>query len=114
MEKTILIVDDEDEIRDMLGKSLATFGYNTLLCEDGEHAIPHINSADVLITDFNMSGMNGAELTKIAKREKPGMPVIIMTGTPWEIPSDHLADQVIDKPFDIEQLREVIAGFLRR
>jgi len=113
--KTVLIVDNENGIRDLLGMSLAGAGYNPVLCEDGKHAILYISNADLIITDFSMpGGMNGAELTKIAKREKPGMPVIIMTGTPLEIPSDHLADQVIEKPFKFEQLREAVANLLQK
>ncbi len=112
--KTILVVDDEGGLRDLLGMSIANNGYETIICEDSEHAVPRINQADLLITDFNMpGGMNGAELTKIAKREKPNMPVIIMTGTPLDIPSDHLADKVLEKPFKFEQLKEVIADLLQ-
>ncbi len=112
--KTILVVDDENGIRSMLGEFLAMFDYDTIVCRDSEHAIPYISKADLIITDFNMPpGMNGAELTKIAKREKPGMPVIIMTGTPWDLPVDHRADTVVEKPFKIEQLKKVIANLLQ-
>ncbi len=111
--KTILIVDDENGIRDLLGMSLAGAGYNPILCEDGKHAIPHIDSADILITDFSMPGMNGVELAKIAKQQNPGMPVIIMTCTPRDIPANHPADEVIEKPFGFEQLKKVIADLLK-
>ena len=112
--KTILVVDDENGIRSMLGEFMSIFGYDPIICEDGEHAIPNIGKADLIITDFNMPpGMNGTELTKIAKREKPGMPVIIMTGTPWDIPVDHWADAVVEKPFQIEQMKKVIANLLQ-
>ena len=111
--KTILVVDDEDGIRDLLGMSLAGTGYNPILCEDGKHAIPHIDSADILITDFSMPGMNGVELAKIAKQQNPGMPVIIMTGTPGDIPANHPANEVIEKPFRFEQLKKIIADLLK-
>ncbi len=112
--KTILVVDDIESIRDLLEDFLTMFGYNPIICENGEHAIPHISSADLLITDFNMPRMNGAELTKIVKRGKPDMPVIIITAAPENIPIDHLADKVIEKPFGIEQLREAIADLLKK
>ncbi len=113
MKKTILVVDDEGDMRYLLKKFFTTAGFNVLLCENGMFATPHISKADLLITDFDMIGMNGAELTKIAKREKPGMPVIIMTGNSWNVPVNHLADRVIDKPFKFKQLEKVIADLLK-
>ena len=111
--KTILVVDDVASIRNLLEDFLTSYGYDPILCENGEHAVPYINQADLLITDFNMPpGMNGVELTKIAKREKPGMPVIIMTATPEDVPIDHLADKVIEKPFSIKQLEKAIASLV--
>ena len=112
--KTILVVDDVASIRTLIDDCLTMFGYNPIICEDGEHAIPHISSADLLITDFNMPRMNGAELAKIVKLGKPDMPVIIMTAAPENVPIDHLADKVIEKPFGIEQLREAIADLLKK
>lgn len=112
--KTILVADDKEDIRSLLEDFLTTVGYNVLPCENGGLAIPHISKADLLITDFNMPpGMNGAELTEIAKRQKPGLPVIIMTGDPRDIPTDHLADAVVKKPFEIRQLKKVIADLLQ-
>ncbi len=116
MEKKIkiLIVDDEIGIRQLTGMLLAEVGHSTILCEDGEHAIPHISSADLLISDFNMPGMNGVELAKIAKRRKPDLPIIIMTGIPGDIPTDHVADKIIEKPFKIAQLEEIINELSRK
>ncbi len=111
--KTILIVDDDHGIGKMLGLSIEMLGCAPIICTDGEAAILHIKSVDILITDFNMPGMNGVELTKLVKQQNPGIPVIIMTGTPLDIPSDHLADQVIEKPFGFEQLKKVIADLLK-
>ena len=111
--KKILAVDDDRTTRYFLEHFIVETGYSPIICEDGEQAIPHIGSADLLITDLNMPGINGAELTKIAKREKPDMPVIIITGDPKGVPVDHLADMVIEKPFKFERLKEIVADFLR-
>jgi|SRR3989344_2188107 len=110
--KTILVVDDVASIRNLLEDFLIFTGYRPVIYEDGKQAVSHISSADMLITDFNMPGMNGAELTKIAKRQKPGIPVIIMTGKPEDIPTDHLADAVVEKPFGIE-LSKIIADLFQ-
>lgn len=114
MGKTILVVDDEREMRSLLKDSLTIVGYNVLPCENGGLAIEYISKADLLITDFSMPpGINGAELTEIAKRQKPGLPVIIMTADPGKVPANHLADKVINKPFRVEELKKVIADLLQ-
>ena len=110
--KTILVVDDKENIRSLLEVFLTEIGYSIITCEDGKDAVQHINRADLIITDFNMPRMNGVELTKIAKREKPGMPVIIMTGEPEKVvPIGYMANQIIEKPFSLELMQEIIARF---
>ncbi len=113
--KTILIVDDDRSVAEMTGISIESSQYIPIICASGDEAISHIKKVDLLLTDFNMSGgMNGAELTKIAKQQNPDLPVVIMTGTPENVPADHLADEIIEKPFKIEQLKKVIDGLLQR
>ena len=109
MTKTILIVDDQLSIREMLQEILRSAGYGIVLCESGEEALSHISEADILITDFQMGGMSGAGLAKQAKRQKPKMPVIIMTGTPRTLPNDHAADFVLEKPFTVKELLSRLA-----
>lgn len=111
--KTILVVDDVASIRDLLAVCLIEFGYETILCENGKDAVPHINHADLIITDFNMPEMNGAELAKLAKGQKPQTPVIIMTGEPWKIPVGHMANQIIEKPFNLKMIQIIVAHFLK-
>ncbi|MDP2651918.1 MAG: response regulator [bacterium] len=102
--KTVLVVDDNVVIGRMTEAVLDLLGLNTILCEGGKQAIPRISEADALITDFLMPEMNGAELVQEAKRQKPGMPALIITGTLADVPKDHLADGVFGKPFYIEEL----------
>ncbi len=112
--KTILIVDDDRDLGKLLGITAQMLGYAPILCAGGDEAIPHVKSVDILITDFNMPGMNGVELAKIAKQQNPGLPVIIMTGTPQDIPIDHLADEIVEKPFSIEALKKLLDKLLQR
>jgi DNA-binding LytR/AlgR family response regulator len=56
-------------------------------------------------------GMSGAQLARIAKHEKPGMPVFIVTGTPSLVPDGHLADKVIAKPFKIEVIVKCLRDY---
>lgn len=110
--KTILVVDDKKAIREIIGEILKKDSYEYILCESGERALQHIGNINLLMTDFNMPGMNGAELARKAKQRDSKLPVIIITSAPWDLPADHSADAVIEKPFKVERLREAIAKLL--
>ena len=98
--KTILVVDDELFLRDLVDRILKRSGFETIVCSSGEEAILHIDVADALVTDFMMPEMNGAILAQVVKKKRPNMPVLIMTGRPHLLPTYHMADKVIAKPFD--------------
>jgi len=107
------VVDDEENVRRPLGDMLEILGYQTIFCDNGEEALRYyLDDADILITDINMPRINGAELTMKAKKRKAGLPVIIMTGTIFDVPAGHLADAVIGKPFKIKNLHEIIRKLL--
>jgi len=81
-EKTILLVDDEEDIRDVLGISLSDIGYKVHAVENGEEAIllfKKINPA-IVLTDIKMPGMDGIELLRKVKQENPDTEVIMITG----------------------------------
>jgi CheY-like chemotaxis protein len=112
MGKTILVVDDEVVLGKVIGETLAMFGYEAIVCENGEEALSYLNigqTVDALITDFLMPGMTGDALVKEAKNQRPDMPAAIITGTLRMVPEDHLADKVIGKPFMIGE----VLGWLR-
>lgn len=115
MGKKVLVVDESATIREFLKMYLEEAFFEVITCENGKGAILHLGVVDALITDFLLVlGFNGADLAKIAKNQRPNLPVMIMTGNPtYWIPSDHVADKVIMKPFHLdtilEWLREVTA-----
>jgi DNA-binding NtrC family response regulator len=82
MNRTILIADDEKNIRSGLQIALEDEGYKVLLAADGDEAWKSItkNSVDLLISDLRMPGMNGQELLKKVISNYPTMPVVILTG----------------------------------
>lgn len=82
MEFTILIVDDEKNIRSGLGKSLNMQGYATILAENGSDAWSIINRehVDLVISDLKMPNMSGEELLVKITSSYPTIPVIILTG----------------------------------
>jgi len=82
MKKTILLVDDESAIREVLNISLSDTGYNVLTAENGTQAINIIKNNDVpvVITDIKMPGIDGIELLRKIKSKNPETEVIMLTG----------------------------------
>ncbi len=79
---TILVVDDEENIRTGLKSILESEDFNVLLASNGEEAIRTINSnkVDLVILDLRMPQMNGYEFLKITSKTDPLLPLIILTG----------------------------------
>ena len=82
MKFSILIVDDEKNIREGLGRSLEMDGYEVLLAEDGKQGWSLVNEehVDLVIADLKMPEMSGEELLKRISSAYPTIPVIILTG----------------------------------
>ena len=78
----ILIVDDEQAVRDLLAKTLLTADYEVDTVPDGPTALDRLRAAeyDLLITDLKMPGMDGLSVIREARRELPDLPIIIITG----------------------------------
>ena len=82
MKFNVLIVDDEKNIRQGLGKALEMDGYRTLLAEDGQDALQiiHQEEVDLVIADLRMPRLSGEELLRRVVDSWPTIPVIILTG----------------------------------
>jgi signal transduction histidine kinase len=82
MEKTILLVDDEPDIRDVLSLSLSDMGYQVYEAENGNEALRIFNEVQpsMVMTDIKMPGMDGVELLQKVKHQNPETEVIMMTG----------------------------------
>jgi DNA-binding NtrC family response regulator len=78
----ILIVEDNVSHRSAMERVLQIYGYETFSCESGEHAVVKIReeSFGILITDFQMQGMDGLELIREARRIKPEISAVLVTG----------------------------------
>lgn len=82
MQEKVLLVDDEDGIRTVLGVSLADAGYQVMTAANGIEALDILNDNDIpfIVTDIKMPGMNGLELLQHIKRNWPDSEVIMITG----------------------------------
>ncbi|HCO49546.1 MAG TPA: transcriptional regulator [Spirochaetaceae bacterium] len=118
MQYTILIVDDERNIRDGLGEAFAMEGYLTLKASDGQEAIQLLDEQyiDLVITDLKMPKVSGMELLQHIKRRWQNIPVIIITahGDISEAVSamQFGALEFITKPLDLEHLLKLTKNAL--
>ena len=82
MEKTILLVDDELDIREVLSLSLSDMGYQVYEAENGDQALRIFKEVlpAIVLTDIKMPGMDGIDLLEKVKHENPEAEVIMITG----------------------------------
>ena len=82
MRFTLVVADDEKNIREGLAEALAGDGYRALMAADGEEAMKLVDMGDVdlVITDLRMPRLSGTELLKSIASRYPGLPVIVLTG----------------------------------
>nr|WP_294554094.1 PAS domain-containing protein [uncultured Rhodopila sp.] len=79
----VLLVDDEEALRDLLAQNLEDRGYDVLVAAGGEAALALLASgqaADVLVTDLSMPGMNGIALIRAAQSLRAELPAVLLTG----------------------------------
>ena len=115
----ILIVDDDPVILDTLKIGLTRFGFQVHAVKDGQQALDLIKtdgedhvSVDLMVTDRQMPGMDGIELIKKAKKLRPDLLFILMTG----YFDDHVREKVmklnhcrfLEKPFNLDTILKVI------
>ncbi|QNL97078.1 sigma-54 dependent transcriptional regulator [Treponema sp. Marseille-Q4132] len=82
MKFTILIIDDEKNIREGLGAAFEMEGYEVRLAANGKEGLDRIAKGDIdlVITDLRMDGISGEEVLRRVTTETPGIPVIVLTG----------------------------------
>lgn len=110
MNNTVLIVDDDSSIRWVLARALSNAQFKVLSCDNGQQAISMIESAQpqLVITDIQMSGMDGLELLASINQQWPELPVIMITAyadTDLATKTHELgAFDYLPKPFDINHV----------
>ena len=118
---TLLVVEDEERVRRLTCRILEQYGYGTLEASDGQTALDLLNGSesaiDLLISDVLMPGMSGPELVDRARRQRPDLPVLLLSGYPAdEIPHGEEADQrarrFLQKPFSAEALATAVEELL--
>ena len=100
---TILLVDDDNAVREVTRAMLEQLGYKVVEAGSGGAALDLVEQGrriDLLIADFAMPGMNGAELARLARLRRPALPVLFVTGFADRTALDGIGEsQIIRKPF---------------
>jgi PAS domain S-box-containing protein len=110
--ETILLVDDEDKIRNVCRESLKLLGYSVVTADSGERAVEIFkemaDSIDVVVLDMIMPGLSGKDTYRQLKQLKTGVKVVVASGYSIDVQEgDFLSDGcslMIQKPFKIEHL----------
>ncbi|MGH7257500.1 MAG: sigma-54-dependent transcriptional regulator [Nitrospiraceae bacterium] len=119
MEK-ILVVDDEQSMRDVLSIMLKRAGYGVTTASDGEEAVGHIHKEifDLVITDLRMPKMGGLDVLKTVKACSPETVVLVITAfASAESAVDamkHGAYDYLTKPFQVDEVQLIIRNALER
>lgn len=114
----ILVVDDEEMMRELLEDVLVMEGYSVETAVDGQAALSRVKEVQPLlvISDIKMPRMNGFELLKSVKERFPEMRMIMMTGYADDFSvKDALrlnADEYIIKPFNTQDIAAVVKSVL--
>ena len=117
---TVLVVDDEEDLRDIMRRMLERRGFATLVAGDSDQAIAvcreHPGVIDVLVTDLGLPGVSGGDLARNASGLRPEMGVVYISGLPKDIAvtkgligADAL---LVKKPFTSDLLLEALRSIL--
>lgn len=117
--KTVMIVEDYENTRNLIRLSLRQRGFKTLEADNGEKAVSLFKTnpdTDLILMDLNMPVMDGFTATLKIREHKPDIPIIAVTAYSSESDVkkalDAGCDEVITKPFDLSQLVAVVSRYL--
>ncbi len=106
----ILIVEDEEAVREFVSRVLTMHGHSVLIANDGAAAVELMTNHhfDLLLSDIAMPMMDGISLALKVRSERPHIPILLMTGFADERQRAHnlslLIEGLLTKPFNMEQL----------
>ncbi len=111
-------MEDEPAVRAVLAKGLARLGLDVATASDATEALAWLESGaavDVVLSDVMMPGIDGVELSKRARRLRPGLPVVLMSGfaePPLHKAADAQGVGFISKPFAMADLMAAMGAAL--
>jgi CheY-like chemotaxis protein len=120
--QTVLVVDDEPTVRLLVTETLEELGYAALEAGDGSAALTILEGPariDLLVTDVGLPGLNGRQLAEAARRLRPALRVLFITGYAHNAAIGHggLLEpgmEIVTKPFALEALAVKIREMIGR
>ena len=118
--ETVLIVDDEPEIVEMIATMLGSLGYHPIFASNGQEALAKFLASpdryDMVIVDQVMPGMSGSQLSIELMMAKPDIPIILCTGFSESLSRDELQalgiSEILKKPIVMKELATTVRDIL--
>jgi len=116
----VLVVDDEDFVRELLKEILEFEGCTVIMAENGDEALDLFQDGhfDGVFTDVGMPGMSGWELAQAIREQREMIPIAVITGWGEAVGSDEQkaagVDWVIAKPFTADRISELVKEIRRQ
>jgi DNA-binding response OmpR family regulator len=106
-QRTVLIVEDEPGVRELVAAVLEDLGFSSLAVADGQAGLEILQAAlpiGLLIADIGLPDMNGLAMVERARVLRPGLKILFMTGDPEISGLREPGAELISKPFSIDAL----------
>jgi len=116
----ILVVEDETELRELMGRALKREGFAVDLCADGTEGLYYATEypIDLAVIDLGLPGVSGMEIVRKVRQAERSFPVLILTArSDWQDKVEALelgADDYVTKPFRLEEVIARVHALLRR
>jgi CheY-like chemotaxis protein len=114
-DETILLVEDDEVVRLLVGEALRGYGYTVFEASKGAEALElsgaHEGTIDLLLTDVVMPGMSGSELADQLSAERPGLALIFTSGYPANTVVQ-MGAAYLQKPYDPAELAAAVRSAL--
>lgn len=110
-----LVVDDEPAIRRTISIVLRDLGVTVREAGDAETALVAVadHTPSAIVADVRLPGMNGVELVRRVREKDNTRDITIVLISAYDEPAEHDADLFVSKPFDIEELAEIVVQRIR-
>jgi PAS domain S-box-containing protein len=119
--ETVLVIEDDSAVRLIISDVLRDLGYACIEAGDGQAALPMLTSntpLDLLITDVGLPGLNGRQVAEIARRHRPDLKILFVTGyaehATGHVPFLEPGMEMVTKPFALDALALKIREMIQR